>query len=268
MITLEQIIELDDEVETLHNKYYTEIWETKFAQLYPHTLGLSYSFTKSTYLIKNAIFDCSESDNVYSAQVLYRCLIEHYLRFHYISLSFGQSPSDSTSEKYINICNDKEKSDMIKSIKNSQKLYEGENQPPFWQEILDAISNPAENPDCEAAYDSSKLSHKDIITGIKQFSGPNRKPFFVLGDLVQTYSRLSSYVHGGTRAHHELESFQDKQIRDKEYIQICGMSFLMTLTVKDLVLLLMFLTDKKEFDNYHIQYTQIFKKYIALDSIQ
>jgi hypothetical protein len=67
----------------------------------PKTAGVLLSFIASTEFIKNGILDLVETENAYAKYILFRSLIEHFLRFQYIWLRFAEEKSDAPAEAYL-----------------------------------------------------------------------------------------------------------------------------------------------------------------------
>lgn len=67
---------------------------------YPKTLSTFSLFVAKVDFIKNAIFDVSSNEDIYSSKILYRALIEHMLKFQYLFFRFSQEKSDRPAEEH------------------------------------------------------------------------------------------------------------------------------------------------------------------------
>lgn len=81
MNEIEKIRDLDYEIFKELQEYFPKTINSQFKKDFPITSALSSMFDTSGTFIKNSIFDSCEADDYYGAKILFRSLIEHYIRF-------------------------------------------------------------------------------------------------------------------------------------------------------------------------------------------
>jgi len=255
---IENIRDLDDLVFEEFQIYFPKISSSKFKEKYPITLKLSILFTTSTNFIKNSIFDCSENDDLFGAKILFRSLIEHFLRFKYVWFNWAKYKDDDCARKYLEFNEAREILDSLKSEIDKYKLMNPDFQVSSWSELLDKFPNMKNLSKKEIEEETLKYTYKNIIKFIQQTIKNQEVP--LLGSLILEYSKLSSFVHGGIGAHQELLTFNNEKDRVKEYERICGLSFQIASSVKLFSLLMIVQTDSNEFDKSYLVIDNLMKR--------
>ena len=91
MMTLEDIIHADDEIfNIIEYDFPNAAVLLKVSGIQKSGKALTLFLSKSTF-IKNGIYDLLESKNLYACKILFRSLIEHYLKLHYIAFKVAGS---------------------------------------------------------------------------------------------------------------------------------------------------------------------------------
>lgn len=109
-MTIENIRDIDEEIfevmkENFHNSLPT------FSRVGFTNVGRAFTtFVTKTNFIKNAVFDLCENDDTYSANILFRSLIEHHLKFMFIFIRHTKEQNDDVGIEYYQFC------DLIESI--------------------------------------------------------------------------------------------------------------------------------------------------------
>ncbi len=75
------------------------------------------SLVSKTGFLSNAIFDLAETDNVYCVNILFRSLIEHYLKSQYLLTRYFSEKSDAVGEEYFEFC------DLIEQADDPTPIY-------------------------------------------------------------------------------------------------------------------------------------------------
>jgi len=115
MSSLNKIIDLDNAIFEEIKIYFSKISTSSFSKRYPITLQLSNLITTSTKFINESIFNCCENDDLYGIKILFRSLIEHYLRFQLIWFNWVKTQSDTEAKKYLDFTAAREVLDSIKA---------------------------------------------------------------------------------------------------------------------------------------------------------
>lgn len=259
MNTIEQIKDLDDQIFEVFKIYFNKVFTSKFCVSFPSTVQLSNSFTINTNFIKNSIFDCSETNDFFGVKILFRSLIEHYLRFSFIWFNWMKTKSDYESKRYLDFTYAREVLDTIKAEIDSYKLSNPSFKTDNWNELLKQIPSCKNLSKKEIEDETLKYTYKNIIKLLQEID-QGKKDTTHLGNLIKEYSKLSSFVHGGSHCHDELLKFHDEEERQQEYKRLCSLAFQLAGTVKLFSLLMFVQTDKEDFENSYLNIDQIIKK--------
>ena len=260
MDRIEKIRDLDDLIFAEFQEYFPKTINSNFSRKYPKTFHISNLLTTSTTFIKNSIFDCSETDNLYGIKILFRSLIEHYLRFKYVLFNWMKLKNDSISEKYLEFTEAREKLDYIKSVIAEQKLSDPDVEVKSWQKIFEEIPSLKKYSKKEIEQETLKFTYKKIIKTLKEIDQGSENETKFFGSLIREYSELSSFVHGGAGAHQQMFVLNDEIKRRDEYFRICGLAYQIAATVKLFSLLMIVQTDKEEFTGHYLKVDNLLSK--------
>lgn len=213
-----------DEWEKEANKFIPVLCNSKYLQTAAVLVGLTASITS----IKLSIYALAEDSetNLYSAKILHRTLIEHYLKFNYILARFLTEKTDEVGieyRKYIQI------SEVLSYIKASEvaKSMVGTSTD---SQVLEKLKK--EHPELnisqkELGNITSKWKHRSIIKYLKDNSS------FLGGDspyllkLIPEYAELSSFIHGGRSAEEYYHgSFDSDGLTKEIYREVAETCFL------------------------------------------
>lgn len=255
MSNLEKIKDWDNEVFGEFKIYFPKISTSNFSKQFPVTLHLSSLFTTSTNFIKESIFNCCENDDLFGIKILFRSLIEHYLRFQLIWFHWVKNQSDIDAKRYLDFTTAREILDSIKAEIDAYKLSNPDFKVSNWEELLINIPSCKNLSKKEIEAETLKYTYKNIIKSLKE----TVKKESLLCSLIIEYSKLSSFVHGGNGSHQEFLIYRNSIKRKQEYNRICGLSFQMTATVKLFSLLMFIKTDKDTFENSYLKIYKIIR---------
>ncbi|MEX2436950.1 MAG: DUF5677 domain-containing protein [Candidatus Paceibacterota bacterium] len=170
-------------------------------------------FIYATQTLKTGVFDLIEARNIYSINILFRSLIDHFLRFYYIFLSFAEQKNDSAGTHYLKFNLASEHLNYAFSLKSMSEIRGGNIND---INVFDLIRK--HNPQLKE-FSNSKLKKeikkystknmiKKIVDTIYSQSDVDESSLFLL-KLLPQYSELSSFVHGGIDSTHSLGHFGD-----------------------------------------------------------
>jgi len=254
------IRDLDDLIFQEFQKYFIKAQNSNFSKEFPNTFLLSNLLNASTNFIKNSIFECSESDDLFGLKILFRSEIEHYLRFQYIWYNWIKFKCDDVSKKYIEFMKVREEFEMLKSQIDVLKLNNPEIEIENWNDLIRKNPILQNYSKKEIETEAQKYTYKSIIRTLKEIDDNAVTKTSFLGNLIVEYSNLSSYVHGGMKAHHQMLLFSDKEKRVNEYFRISGLAFQMAASVKLFSLILLIQTDNDVFDQHYLKIDKIIKR--------
>lgn len=199
---------------------------------YPKTLRLIFYMMERIKEISNGIIDTVNKNNNYSANILLRTLIEHFLQFSYTVTFLNEKNNDTLGEQYYDYRLIKEEKDYYNSIVkqiNVLKLKEEE------KNAIQYLSD--ERPDLNK-YSNSKLDEvnsqfkinsiiKYLLRNI-DFDNIDYDAEIPELDFVQnytTYCYLSSYIHGGPFAERMLIKYKNPEKRKQRLINMAETAF-------------------------------------------
>jgi hypothetical protein len=214
MSSFDKIIDLDKAIFEEFKSYFSKISTSNFSKQYPITLQLSNLFTTSTNFVKESIFNCCENDDLYGIKILFRSLIEHYLRFQLIWFNWVKTQSDTEAKRYLEFTAAREVLDSIKSEIDAYKFSNPDFKVANWEELLAKFPSCKNLSKKEIEDETLKYTYKNIIKALKETV---RNKDFLLKKLIIEYSKLSSFVHGGSGSHQEFLLFRDRIKRKEEY---------------------------------------------------
>jgi len=258
---IERIRALDDELfEIFEQSNFLIIPFLKNSEI-PKTTELLIMFMSGSNFIKNSIFDCIENDDVYSSKVLFRSLIEHFLRFKYISVNYLMEKSDSKSEYYYTILEISEYLSLSKSIKSVNKINGIDEQTvmEMWTELCEKFPKLKTFNKNEIEEFTRNFSIKNIIAFLTETVSKSNPKEFLLSKMIIEYSELSSFVHGGIFAYKSCFLYSNETERQKEQERIAGLTYQLCGTIKYFSYLI-FYQFNKAFGPLYLKTEELIKK--------
>jgi len=220
--SLENIREADDYLfEIISESLDSKVVPVLQKSIIPKSGHAFVMFITKAAFIKNAILDIAESENLYSMNILYRSLFDHYLKFHFLFNRSLKNRDDEAANDYYLYCDIEENLSFIENLKKGQKIFGmPENIEAAW-DLLTKHRPELKNLKLdEVKKKASQFQYKNLIRSLWQdFSRkPDAEGFFLLKLILPEYSELSSYVHGGVFAEYALGNFADNQKRERAII--------------------------------------------------
>lgn len=258
---IERIRDLDDEL--------FEIFQQSNGLIVPllknseisKTTELLLMFMTGSNFIKNSIFDCIENDDVYSSKILFRSLIEHFLRFKFISINYLTEKSDLKSEYYYTILEISEYLSLSKSIKAVNKINGIDEQTitEMWAELCEKFPKLKTYDKKEIEEFTRNFSIKNIVGFLTETVSKSDPKEFLLSKMIIEYSELSSFVHGGIFAYKSCFQYSNEIERQKEQERIAGLTYQLCGTIKYFSYLI-FYQFNKEFGSLFLKTEELIKK--------
>lgn len=259
---IKKLRDIDDEIfedfkaATLHLPYLLN--KSKF----PKTTEICFMYMNGTNFLKNSIFDCAETDDLYSVNVLFRSIIEHFLRFQYFWFNHIQVKDDSYALKFRTAIDFIERIEMSKAS-NAVMHLNGEaikSSDEIWNEIVNSNPDFKKFSKKEIQEFSNNLSIKNIIRYIEKTmkNGGYESNTFMKNIIIQ-YSRMSSFVHGGLFAHKKMIGLGNDEERHAELVSMCGLALQSASFIKEFSYL-MFYQFMPEFGQIYNQTHESIKK--------
>lgn len=243
-MTIEMIKDFDGEVfEVIEANFHNSI--STFSKLGLTNVGRAFTmFVSKTNFIKNAIFDICENDDPYSANILFRSLIEHHLKFMFIFIRHTKEQNDDVGIEYYQYCDFSESINIGKSWLDSWQMLTPENENKLYDIIIERKPELIKFSKKEIIQKAKQFNYRSIITFIKNSVEGAPLEYGWLDKLIPNYGDLSSYVHGGPLADRYLSYFQDVGKREEELLNICSLTFLTANILKQFLYVLLTQLDK------------------------
>jgi hypothetical protein len=192
------------------------------------------SFIGNTNFIKNGIFDLVESENVYSIKILFRSLIEHFLKFQYLLLRFLESQNDTIFTEFERFSQYSDLLSYGNSLKNINHILNSKDADLSSFEILKEMFPELKGQTNKWVKD--KIEEYRIQNIIKYINDRINKDNsyssnkFIL-DLLPVYSELSSFVHGSSEANKIMLKLSDPKLRMEDLNKSVEFSLNITLLI-------------------------------------
>lgn len=155
--------------------------------------------------IKNGIYDQIEPNNLYSANILYRTLIEHYLKAQFILLESLKDGNDNIGKEYYQFADASEKLQLGSAYKRAGEiLFPEKTFDDVFEVLKEMFPEFKEYSKKEIRNNTAKFNYRQIVEAlydlfyVQQNTQGNGNNFLV--NLIPEYSDLCSYVHGGPAA--------------------------------------------------------------------
>lgn len=181
------------------------------------------TFVPKVDSLRNGIFITLSRDEHYSANILFRAIIEHSVKAIYIWVKILTSSDDQIGIDYWTFGQDRENVDYVKSLENTYKILNIK-PPQSAKDILNEIGVTSEEKSLNLIREKSEqFVYKNMVAYLaisqKDIPGPS-----LFNSILTKYSELSSFVHGGPAS---VKAFcQDEQL--KEMIEISTFFSLLT----------------------------------------
>jgi len=210
---------IDNEIFEILKKYLPhsikQIERTKL----PFTLkALLHLHTVSNF-IKNGIPDLVNSDNLYGSKILYRLLIEHYLKSEYLFIKAAKDGNDAAGHDYFTIYDFDENRKYANSCKYSASLYGIDiNESLNFETLRKALPKTKDLSNNEIRDKISQFNYRKIISFIIKTLDANEfkgNTFFM--SLIPIFSQLSSFVYAGPFANKEMLKNKNPNERKEVY---------------------------------------------------
>ncbi|MDE1205886.1 DUF5677 domain-containing protein [Tenacibaculum larymnensis] len=263
---IEEIRYLDNIIFEEFQTYFLKTTTSNFKEEFPNTNTLIHFIDISANFIKNSIYDNCETDDYYGMKILYRCLIEHYIRFKFIFTKWIAEKDDYFSKNYLEYNDAREVLDLIRAKISEQQLSDPNYKLKDWDSFLKDHPNFKNKTRKEVEEETRKFSFKNIIRFLNnQLKNEelNNSDFF--GKLIIEYSDLSSFVHGGMKSYKEMMRMNTEEKRLIEYKRVCGLAFQMSNSIKLFSLLMYVQTDKEDFSLHYLKVDETLKKINNID---
>lgn len=236
MYTFEEIQSKDDEIFEIFRKNESRIIAIITKSNFKNTLFVLIKFIAKITPIKNSIYDLYKTNNIYAINILYRSLIEHFIKFLYIYFQLLDNKNDQIGVEYLELEPIVDKLAIANALKQYLTLF---NEKEFSEAYdFDPKINKYLGKDIKEYKD--KFKYRKIIDYIhkrcleKSIYGGSENSFLL--KLIPEYAELSSFVHGG----HLAEEIMIKNTKEKTLESIALIKVLNTFHIHAMIMIFVF----------------------------
>lgn len=197
---LEIVRDLDDEIFDLLSEPASDVIKQIGGSEIEETLMVMFNLLMNMGFIKNGVYDACESDNLYSAKILYRSFMEHWLKAQYIFVRFQKEKNNDVGKEFRLYCSLDETVKYGNSIKELHRvlgLEQSGGDP--WDIIFEYKPELLDKETRQSIKQKVRqFNYREIVSYLIDQTDLNDSGF--LNPVIPEYSELSSYVHGGPQA--------------------------------------------------------------------
>ncbi|MBX7150006.1 DUF433 domain-containing protein [bacterium] len=176
--------------------------------------------------IRDSIFLLAKESNLYSLNILYRALLEHYVRAYYVYLRYSTEKNDNAGNDYIEFLDLNERINLAKAWrKQLNRIIQMNSAKTVNFDYMRIFRK--ENPSIEHYSEQELLKKGKDFQFSKLIEYINSHPMLSKFDwtiefffIYVKYSKLSSTVHGGPRAIDIMPEDVDEEMLFKESVNI------------------------------------------------
>lgn len=214
---------------------------------FPFTFFALLSFVPKVESIRIGIFEIVKAGDVYSVKILFRAIIEHFLKFQYIWMRHLAEKSDEVGQDYFLFCGAQEGVDFARSLRASAQIL-GRQFDIDPVEIMQRLDQRLRNETRKTIKRRAEMfTHRSVVAYISgTLRGENSElsiPF--LDDIIPAYSELSSFVHGGPSTVRQMKALIDPNTAREELRSHAAVSLQMSFAVKAHTYLLLAKVDSR-----------------------
>ena len=175
-------------------------------------------FCLRTEFISEAIYYLCKMANIYSANILFRSLIEHFLKQQYIFFRYAIEQNEKVCDEYYKYYGNYEYIHYINVLKKNNEILESrelnDNELKFLNDIVSEIKKNPEFEIMKKCYKKFQYIEilKYIYGNLKKVEQEKveQENIPLLKLIIPEYCRLSSFVHAGPQAELQLYKYMEK----------------------------------------------------------
>lgn len=227
---IEEIREIDAKIHEVIEESLADLARFLSNSKFPKTgTALIMLLTKSNF-IKNGIYELCSVEDLYSVNILYRSLIEHFLKHQYIFLNFAKSNNDQIGTDYYSYCDMGENLDYLKAIRSTNTIFDPSNSDiEVWEELVKHDKRFKGISPKKLKEKNDQFRYKNIIRYISSLGIEDNG---TLKKIIPQYSELSSFVHGGPYSENILFEKSGSTERIEIMKNTCEMTFSIAKSIK------------------------------------
>ena len=202
MIDEDNVTAFDEEFASLCSEANDLVLSAIAACPFKSTLKAMASLVAATDSIKLGVIQAARAPNAYCTAILYRSVIEHFVRFEYLYFRLMESKSDDAGKEFELYSHISEAVELA----NAWKLVKGLKGSPTALDPIEVLKELPSVPrsltkkDIESIV--AKWKYRSAIRFIAKKFQERGAEATILLNMIPAYAELSSFVHGGKAAEH------------------------------------------------------------------
>lgn len=177
---------------------------------YPFTVAGTIGLMASADSLKLGIIRLAQSENLYGTSVLYRSVIEHFVRFQYLFFRWVEERSDEPGREYDLFSKLSESLATADAVILSERLKGHE----IAAEPLEILKQRGEAPEGVSKRQIQAITARWKYRNIIRYITDNQNAASLRGSpllahMIPIYAELSSFVHGGKGAEQSVSKLMD-----------------------------------------------------------
>lgn len=213
---------------------------------FPKTCLAAMSLIAGISSIKLGVLALCEQRELYSAKVLFRALLDHFLKLNYLFFRIGKDKNDNVGEDYIEYFPLAELALYGRSIDTMKRMLKLEYSGKTLYEILcDLRPELKDKSRGHLEKKVTQFTYKKIIEYILESTNSDDKIRNTLVSIIPDYSELSSFVHGGPSATKEIGAIWDHREVEIECAKLARSVFNLFILAKCLSLIIYSFANQK-----------------------
>lgn len=225
----------------------------------PISVFSTFSFLPRIESIRAGIFEMAKIDDIYSAKILYRSLIEHWVKFQFLLLKTLEAKDDAVGIDYWFFGQGQENLDFLKSLKSIRSFLNINDDKLPIDELKDLGAIPKELSGTKIQSRLDQFKYKNMTNYlIENYSKSSKKSEMnCFLEVFPRFSLLSSYVHGGP------DSIKSEGPLNDNFNVIINTATIASLSTRQFSFLLLYQYDKGfgELVNIAREYTELHQQY-------
>ncbi len=253
MNSIDEILDLDEEIISLTQSHIMRTGDLISNCRYPKTFLSVFTLCARMADIKSGIFQLVETENLYSIKILFRSMIEHFLKHQYLFLRWCKEKSDDPGNEYLLYCNLIEEENIADSYKKQAQFMGHEVDLPSLALVRELHPELAGISDNEVRQKANQFSYRRILRYFSENVFKNNiytgRPYLL--NYLPLYSDLSSFVHGGPIANKSIIENLDPKKEEAEILYFVEVSLSLSSGALLFTLLMFYQEDKSFWDPYN-----------------
>lgn len=192
-------LDLDERVSRIYKRHIPHLAICSSLKENKETIKSLIGLCNGIHDIKDGVISALDTNNIYSANILFRSFIEHYTKILFIAYRFSKENANEVGIDNLVYSRAKEIIDYGNALKLYTKLIGGNEDEVVYKDAISKFSKKAaEKSNRELKEISEQFDYRNVIKFFEEHESDLFKDqITVFAPMVISFSELSSYVHAG-----------------------------------------------------------------------